>query len=414
MRLLAKYNRINRLSVIPIFILSGVAFFFALHYTLLRQMDEDLRIEQREIVSYAKLHHQLFTPVPVKDMSISFQKTNDPLKKEKYKTVRVDFDDDKYRQLKFSIQVGDDWYDVKVLKSLESTEHITRLVFTITFCTILLVLVLTFVINNSILKKLWQPFYSSLNQLQRFKVNNREPLLLQKSDIDEFTFMNSILERTTTKAIHDYETLKEFTENASHELQTPLAIIRSKLEMIMQGENLNEYQFDALQSASEALNRLARLNQSLLLLTKIENEQFAYKSQVDLTKLITQKADQFYEIWQDRALTVNINTEQVEVETNRELIELLLNNLFSNATRHNYNDGEIHITLDARQLKITNTGHKAPLNQKQLFQRFSNPSRSSTSNGLGLAVIHQICTASGFKVSYAYADDQHVFIVSFT
>lgn len=413
MRLLAKYNRINLLSVVPVFILSGIAFFLALHYTLLKQMDEDLKIEQREISNYVALHHKLFTPVAVKDQQITFDRTTAPHEKAKYKTVHVDFDDDKYRQLSFSIQAGEDWYDVKVMKSLESTEHITRLVFTITFCTILLVLILTFLINNNILKKLWQPFYSSLNQLQRFKVNNREVLLLQKSDIDEFTFMNSILERTTAKAIQDYESLKEFTENASHELQTPLAIIRSKLEMIMQGDNLNEYQFDALQSASEALNRLARMNQSLLLLTKIENEQFAFKSQVDLTKLVTQKADQFFEIWQDKALLINIHTQQVYVETNRELIELLLNNLFSNATRHNYNDGEIHISLTGQQIRISNTGGKEALNQQQLFQRFSNPSRNSTSNGLGLAVIHQICVASGFKVIYEYVGGQHVFVVSF-
>jgi signal transduction histidine kinase len=412
MRLLAKYNRINLLSVVPVFILSGIAFFFALHYTLLKQMDEDLKIEQREITNYVALHHAIFAPVAVKDQLITFERTTAPREQVKYKTLHVDFDDDKYRQLTFSIQAGKDWYNVKVLKSLEATEHITRLVFTITFCTILLVLILTFVINNNILKKLWQPFYSSLDQLQRFKVNNREALSLQQSDIDEFTFMNSILERTTAKAILDYEMLKEFTENASHELQTPLAIIRSKLEMIMQGENLNEYQFDALQSASEALNRLARMNQSLLLLTKIENEQFAYKSQVDLTRLITQKADQFYEIWQDKALMININTQQVHVETNRELIELLLNNLFSNATRHNYSEGEIDISLTAQQIRISNTGNKEALNQKQLFQRFSNPSRNSTSNGLGLAVIHQICAASGFKVIYDYVGEQHVFVVS--
>lgn len=412
MRLLAKYNRINLLSVVPVFILSGIAFFLALHYTLLKQMDEDLKIEKREITNYVAVHDSLFSPVAVKDQQITFERTTDPYQQEKYKTVHVDFDDDKYRQLSFAIHAGGDWYNVKVMKSLEATEHITRLVFTITFCTILLVLILTFVINNNILKKLWQPFYSSLNQLQRFKVNNREALLLQQSDIDEFTFMNSILERTTTKAIQDYEMLKEFTENASHELQTPLAIIRSKLEMIMQGENLNEYQFDALQSASEALNRLARMNQSLLLLTKIENEQFAFKSQVDLTQLITHKADQFYEIWQDKTLLVNIHTQQVHVETNRELIELLLNNLFSNATRHNYSEGEIHISLTAQQIRISNTGSKEALNQKQLFQRFSNPSRSSTSNGLGLAVIHQICAASGFKVTYEYVGEQHVFIVS--
>jgi signal transduction histidine kinase len=225
--------------------------------------------------------------------------------------------------------------------------------------------------------------------------------------------MNSILERSTSKAIQDYERLKEFTENASHELQTPLAIIRSKLEMMMQGDNQTDYQFDSLQSASEALDELARMNQALLLLTKLENEQFALKSAVDLTKIVQQKAGQFNEIWQDKALNITLDVEPVLLHTNKELMELLLNNLFSNATRHNYENGNIYITLGQHALSIANTGHKAPLNRKHLFQRFYNPSNSSTSNGLGLAVIHQICAASGFKVAYDYRDDLHIFTIDF-
>lgn len=412
MKLLTRYNYINLLSTIAIFVLSGVAFFFALHLTLLKQMDEDLRIEQREITNYVALHDMLFTPVEVKDQETIIEKTKKPYEKEKFKTVELDHHED-YRQLSFSIQAGGEWYNVIVRKSLEATEHITRTVFAITFCTILLVLFLTVVINSTILRKLWQPFYTSLDLLQRFKVNNREPLGLPASNIDEFTFMNSILERTTAKAIQDYERLKEFTENASHELQTPLAIIRSKLEMMMQGENLTEYQFNALQSASEALDRLARMNQSLLLLTKIENEQFDNKSFVDLTQIIQQKAAQFVEIWQDKSLNISLDVKAVQLHANKELIELLLNNLFSNATRHNYENGYILITLSQRRFCIKNTGHPAPLNRKHLFQRFYNPSNNSTSNGLGLAVIHQICTANGFKVDYDYKDDLHIFIVTF-
>jgi len=411
MKLLTRYNRINLLSTIAIFLLSGIAFFFALHFTLLQQMDEDLRIEQREITNYVALHGTLFTPVEVKDQETEILKTDHP-EQEKFKTVKAAHKEN-YRQLSFAIRVGDDWYNVKVRKSLESTEHITRTVFGITFSTILLVLLLTGVINGTILRKLWQPFYTSLDSLQQFKVNNREPLILPASTIDEFTFMNSILERTTAKAIQDYERLKEFTENASHELQTPLAIIRSKLEMMMQGDNLTEYQFDSLQSASEALDRLARMNQSLLLLTKIENEQFAYKSAIDLTHIVQQKATQFNEIWQDKTLNISLDVQPVQLYTNKELIELLLNNLFSNATRHNYEHGNIHITLRQQELAISNTGDKAPLNQKHLFQRFYNPSNSSTSNGLGLAVIQQICTASGFKVVYDYREDLHTFTITF-
>jgi signal transduction histidine kinase len=226
--------------------------------------------------------------------------------------------------------------------------------------------------------------------------------------------MNTTLERSTAKALQDYNALKIFTENASHELQTPLAIIRSKMEVIMQGENLSEYQFAALQSASEALNKLSRMNQSLLLLTKIENEQFALKSTVEIDQLLIKKAEQFNELWDDRLLQPHLDIKPVTLHVNKELVELLLNNLFSNATRHNYDNGEIFISLDKEKLAIGNTGNNTPLSKTHLFQRFYNPSNSSTSNGLGLAVIRQICEASGLQVEYDYTDNKHLFTILFS
>ncbi|GAA3944242.1 hypothetical protein GO495_22490 [Chitinophaga oryziterrae] len=413
MKLLEKYNRFNLLSTIAVFILAGVAFYFALHFTLLRQMDEDLMIEQREISNFVALHDSLPLPVVVKDQQIIYKHATQPFKHKKFETIKIPADDDDYRQLSFSIMAAGKWYNVKVLKSLEGTDIITHSVFLITICTILLMFIATFIINRTILKRLWQPFYHSLDILQHFKVGSQQRLQFPATGIDEFNFMNSTLERSTAKALQDYNALKVFTENASHELQTPLAIIRSKMEVIMQGENLSESQFAALQSASEALNKLSRMNQSLLLLTKIENEQFASKSTVETDQLLIKKAAQFKELWDDRQLQVHLDIKPVTLHVNKELVELLLNNLFSNATRHNYNNGEIFISLDKQGLTIGNTGNNTPLSKTHLFQRFYNPSNSSTSNGLGLAIIRQICEASGLTVEYDYTDNKHLFTILF-
>ncbi|SIO46479.1 sensor histidine kinase [Chitinophaga niabensis] len=413
MKLLEKYNRINLLSTIAIFVLAGIAFYFALHFTLLRQVDEDLEIEQNEISNFVHQHDSLPRPVEVKDQQILFRQTAEPVEGQLYETIEMPGDEEQFRKLEFSIRAGGQWYNVSVSKSLEGTELITRSVFLITFCTILLILIATFVINRTTLKRLWQPFYHSLEILQQFKVGNRQVLKFPPTGIDEFSFMNATLERSTEKALQDYEALKVFTENASHELQTPLAIIRSKLEVIMQDENMQEHQFAALQGAIEALNKLARMNQSLLLLTKIENEQFASKSLVSIDQLLTKKIAQFKELWEDRHLTVHTEIKAVTLNANKELIEFLLNNLFSNATRHNYDHGEIFISLDEEQMVISNTGNNTPLSKTHLFQRFYNPSNSSTSNGLGLAVIRQICEASGLRVTYDYEVEKHVFTIHF-
>lgn len=413
MKLLDKYNRFNLLSTIAVFILAGIAFYFALHFTLLRQMDEDLMIEQREIKKFVDQNDAIPHPVTVKDQQIILEQTTQPVEGRKFKIVKIPKDDDDYRQLSFSIMAAGKWYNVQVRKSLEGTDIITHSVFLITICTILLMFIATFVINRTILKRLWQPFYHSLDILQHFKVGNQQRLQFPTTGIDEFNFMNTTLERSTAKALQDYNALKVFTENASHELQTPLAIIRSKMEVIMQGENLSEYQFAALQSATEALNKLARMNQSLLLLTKIENEQFALKSMVEIDQLLIKKAEQFNELWEDRLLQPHLDIKPVTLHVNKELVELLLNNLFSNATRHNYDNGEIFISLDKEKLAVGNTGNNTPLSKTHLFQRFYNPSNSSTSNGLGLAVIRQICEASGLQVEYDYTDNKHLFTILF-
>jgi len=374
-------------------------------------MDEDLSIEQHEIRNFVLLNDSLPHPIEVKDQQISFEKTNRSGHFKVFRTINIPNDNDAYRELTFSIIAGGQWYKARVIKSLAATHDTASAVFLITFCTILLVLVVTILINRSILKKLWQPFYQSLDILQQFKVGNREQLQFPSTGIDEFNFMNAALERSTGKALQDYNALRVFTENASHELQTPLAIIRSKLEVLMQGENLSEQQFASLQSASEALNRLSRMNQSLLLLTKIENEQYTLKSAVDIDLLLKNKIEQFKELWEDKHLQIAQDVKQVQLHVNKELVELLLNNLFSNATRHNYDHGEIFIVLDEDKLMISNTGAKAPLNKAHLFQRFYNPLKSSTGNGLGLAVIRQICEASGLEVVYEYTEEKHVFMI---
>jgi signal transduction histidine kinase len=414
MKLLQKYNRINLWSTIAVFLLAGIAFYFALHFTLLRQMDEDLEIEQREIRNFVLINDSLPHPVEVKDQHISFEETTKPQEKKIYRTIRMPHEDDKYRQLRFNVIAGGKLYYVYVSKSLEGTENISRAVFLITFFTILLMLFVTVIINRTILKKLWQPFYQSLSVLQQFKVGNRQTIQFPETNIEEFQFMNTTLERSTGKALQDYDALKVFTETASHELQTPLAIIRSKLEVLMQGENLSEHQFASLQSATEALNKLSRMNQSLLLLTKIENEQFALKSAVQMDLLLNKKIEQFKELLDDRSLQITLDIQAVTLHVNKELMELLLNNLFSNAIRHNYDKGEIFISLDEQKLTISNTGAKSPLSKVHLFQRFYNPSNSSTSNGLGLAVIRQICEASGLTVTYDYTAEKHVFMVLFS
>ena len=412
MKLFHKYTRINLVFTVIIFLLSGIAFYFMLRYTLINQIDEDLETEKSEIVTYVSKYNKLPEALSTKDQSTLYEHTDDTCIKEKFKTHKQYRKDDDYvRQLTFPLQVANDHYKVTVSKPLEGIENIIRSVLIIMSITILLILISAFLINRAVLMKLWSPFYTSLHTLQRFKVGTSEKLQFTGTDIDEFNFMNKTLETATSKASQDYESLKEFTENASHELQTPLAIIRSKLEVLFQGENLTEQQRNAVGSAFDAIQRLSKLNQSLLFLTKIDNNQFAEIKEIDLSALLENKITQLEELWVNKHLHINKNIEQASIHINPSLSEILLNNLLSNAIKYTPDNGNIEVLLKEKELEIANTGAIA-LETNKIFQRFYKPANNPNSNGLGLAIIKQICDVSSLKIRYSYNNDMHHFIIT--
>jgi signal transduction histidine kinase len=414
MKLFARYNRTNLAATIIIFLLASIAFSFLIQYVLLHQVDDNLKIEKREIRSYVGKFGKLPESVQVKHESISFQPADDTVK-ERLVTIKSEDrnEDEPMRELTFGVHLNDRWYKAIVRTSLQDTDDMIRSIIIITLTTILAVMIATFAINRIVLKKLWQPFYHTISALKDFRIGKRTQLPLQQTDIDEFALLNETLRSATGKAEEDYLILKEFTENASHELQTPLAVIRSKLDLLIQDEQLTEQQSEAVQIAYEHIHKMVRLNQSLLLLAKIENNQFAGQQQLDLKTLTEEKCIQFKEQWQHKQLTVTTTLSATVVTMNPYLADILLNNLFSNAIRHNIPGGKIDIRLNGHELQFCNSGVKHPLDVSRLFVRFAQQAASNEHNGLGLSIVKQICEASKASVSYTFSEGMHCFKVVF-
>ncbi len=415
MKLFTLYSRINLVTTIAIFVLSAIAFYFLIDYIIIGQVDDDLKIEQREITTYTSEHNQPPEAVRVGDQRIVYTAVDRPYEKTIYETVVLYDSTEKekgnYRVLAFGVGTTNNQYKVTVTKSLEQTDDLVQSIFYIILCTILLILVATFIINRLVLKKLWRPFYNTLEKLKTFEIGKKSTLKFGPSKIDEFTFMNAVLESTTSKAQHDYLLLKEFTENASHEMQTPLAIIRSKLDLLIQDEQLSADQSKAAQGAYEAIQKLSRMNHSLLLLTKIENNQFLEITYINLQEKIETKAEAFRELWEAKNISIQASLQPAFVQMNNELAEILLNNLLSNATRHNYENGHITITLTNNTLIISNSGPLQSMEEDHLFTRFYKPAQTNESNGLGLSIIKQICEVSNFKIAYQFHRNEHSFTI---
>jgi signal transduction histidine kinase len=223
--------------------------------------------------------------------------------------------------------------------------------------------------------------------------------------------MNAHFIQAAENASRDYRNLREFSENASHELQTPLAIMRSNLDLLLQ-EGMTERQSELMQGVYASLRRMNRLQESLLLLTKIDNRQFSGVDDIRIDLVVSDKVQQLQELLHARSLDCRLDLVEASIPANRELLDILLNNLFSNAIRHNIRDGKIHARLDEHSLRVSNTGMLEPLDDNRVFRRFYKRSNQADNNGLGLSIIKQICDTTAMKVQYAFTEGWHSFTIS--
>ena len=414
MKLFTRYSRINLLMMVGVFLLSGFAFYILVNFILTREMDADLGGIEEQFRHYAASHNSFPEGHPLDEEQINYIPTTSLHEPDQYRLVRRYSPREKkmhnFRELTFTLALDSTAYRVTIAKPLEGLHHLTRFIVIVSLSTILLVIFVSLLLNRIVLRRLWQPFYDAMHIMRNFKLGRSKGLEFPPTSIEEFTFMNESLGLAAEKAEQDYLLLKEFTENASHELQTPLSIIRSKLDLLIQEEELSQRQSEIVLSAYAAIKKLSRLNQSLLLLTKIGNQQFNHIESVDLKEKIEDKLRQFQELWQHNQVTARATLDLSSVKASPELIDILLNNLFSNASNHNIPGGRIGIQLQAQQLTISNTGLAAPLDPQRVFRRFYKGEQHTGHNGLGLSIIKQICEVSSITPAYLYDQGEHQFI----
>jgi signal transduction histidine kinase len=415
MNLFTRYFRINLLATVLIFVLASIAFYFLLWFVSIGQVDEDLKIEQREIETYVTKYNRPPEPVSVKDQNISFEISTIQKTYRNFSTIQSPHKDERedFRQISFTLPVNNQWLLFKVSKSLEGTENLNRSIILISLITIIAILLVSLLINRWQLRRLWKPFYSTLADVEKFRLGEKPQPNFGHSNINEFNLLNNTIKQFIQEAEKEYFLLKEFTENASHELQTPLAIVRSTLDVMIQDEKLSEAQSNSLQTAYSAIQKMARLNQSLLLLNKIENRQFSDVNTLDFKTLVEQKMSDWQELWQGRNLNITSSLESTLVSMNEQLAEIMLNNLFSNAARHASEGGSIKIQLAGNIFEISNSASNGPLDPEKLFKRFSKGGQATDQHGLGLSIIKQITEVSGKELSYHYSEGRHLFSIHF-
>ncbi len=278
----------------------------------------------------------------------------------------------------------------------------------------LLLLVFVGISGRLISKWVLAPFNQSLLAMQTFDLTRENALQLSVTSTKEFKDLNYFLSRMTSKAQGDYQALEEFSENASHELQTPLSIIRGKLELLMESD-INDAQAQLIMAAQQAAGNLSRVHESLILLTKLENQEFEAREPVNFSQRLGKTIAAFDELMEMKHIFLEKEIEEnVHVRLHALLLEVLLNNLVSNAIRHNHPFGKIRIELTAKQFVIKNTGNPPDVPIAELFHRFRKGSLNTDSVGLGLPIIKQICDLNQFQLDYQWANFWHTITIGFS
>lgn len=302
------------------------------------------------------------------------------------------------------------YYKLRVISStVEEDDLVEDLLYALLTLYVILVVGMV-LINHALLRRIWRPFYHTLDRLRGLRISDTQEVRFTPTRVDEF----KRLQQALTDLIHSnretFVAQKQFIENASHELQTPLAIGIGKLEMMAEQGDLSPGQMARLGEVMDTLERLSKLNKSLLLLSKIENRQFPEAEPVDLGELARHITDDFADFAEYKSVTLTLeNREPCTVHMNRSLAEILLTNLVKNAILHNRPGGAVHVVIDARSLYVENTGSQA-LDADKIFTRFYKDSSQTQSSGLGLAIVQSIAAVSGFRIRYTF-ENAHRFTV---
>lgn len=308
----------------------------------------------------------------------------------------------------------EDYYKLSVITSMvEEDDQINNLLkYTIILYAVLIISIL--LLNNFFLRKVWQPFYIIVDQLRSYQLENTDPIHYQSSKIEEFTLLNESIEKLLSSAQQSYSNQKQFIENASHELQTPLAITINKLELLFEDETLSDTQAEQLQQALENLERLTRLNRSLLLISKIENDHFQARENVNIKTVIEKIIQDFSDMAAHKNLRLVFDPEFSSVKSlNPDLAYILFSNLIKNSIYHGEPNSEVIMKLTNKNFVISNPSSINSLRDKAIFERFEKVGPNPNSTGLGLSIAKSIAEKFGFGLKYHFQNKRHIFTVVF-
>lgn len=427
-KLLHKPLKAFALYALLILLISIPAYVFVIDYIWTSELDENNWLTLQH--TKQKLQSREFTRAEIKIINqiwgelqsgVSITKAKDKVafRDSIYETLRPnkfesEDDEERFRGLKSFIEINGESYIINIETNLEETDETFAAVSVVTLIFFMVLIGGFIVLNRRIASKSWQPFYQTLSSLKSFELSKDSFINLSDSNIEEFHEMNTSLRQLVKNNVDTYRLQKAFTENASHELQTPIALLKSKMDLLIQQKDVSPEISEILSGIEAPLARLSRINKNLLVLAKVENHQYSDIEEVDIKKYLQSSIQLFEDYLYDKQLQLSNNVnESLVIHANSFLMETLIHNLLSNAIRHTPKSGKIEISHKRKTIQIKNTGYEC-LDHGRLFERFSTSTKNKVSSGLGLAIIKEIIKKYGWQINYEFQSGYHVFAVRFS
>lgn len=369
-------------------------------------------ISQEEIQQNITLWNKIQPGTNIERINSSQIKPDTIFTEEKFKPFSADKKIERYRCLKKVIYIKNVPYLFTIETNIEETEDTVMIIGLVTGFFFILIVVGLFILNRRLSKTIWEPFRDTLGKLKKFNLNTNNQISFNKTDTTEFEELNESLRKLIDHSVSVFKGQKEFTENASHELQTPLAIIKNKLDILLQSKDLTDVHYAIIEEINIALSRSSRINKNLLLLAKIENSQFDI-IEMDIYEIIDHSLENLEEHIDQKSIVLSSDIDKnVKSKGNISLTEILINNLLINAIKHTDYGGLINVELVSGCFTVSNSGTEG-LNPELIFTRFKRFSNDNSGSGLGLAIIKEICRFQNWEISYDFKNNLHCFFVKF-
>ncbi len=391
-------------------ILSSVLLYFYINYFIEGEMEEELYSSRFRLENYLEDKGNPIALSPIFEV-----KEVNRLKEETLKDTVI-FDPSQnetelFRELTSYTTIHNRNYQIIVRSMVVESENISLAILFSFLVIILAIFMFQFYFSKAWNKILWRPFFTNLKKMKEFSVKSESPIVLEDSNILEFSELKDEISALTNKVTSDYQLLKQFTEDVSHELQTPLAIMQAKIENLLNSSGIKQEQFNNLASLQKDIQRLAQLNKKLVLLTKIENRQFINPKNIDLNALVLENIQNFREI-ATREILFSAEAEIV-LFADLQLVQILFNNLLSNALKYGMEEGVIEVLVKDKKLIVANKGEKPLQNSEKLFTRFFKGEGGKPGTGLGLAIVKKVCDFYNYRITYNFSSHKHIFTINF-